>query len=213
MKTTLCLASVSTLAVLVSAAHANMLVNPGFESGAGYGAAGWITFGNGFTEVAAPPAIVPQSGNGVAKMFGGFSGSFSVSGMFQEFPTTAGDIWSMSVASRHFSGDAMIGAGAPSSNWAVMKLAFFDASNVELGFAAVEATVLNGSFATDVWHQNGPISGAAPAGAVKVQAFLLYLAPGNDGGAAQFDDAVVIPAPGSAALLGVAGIVASRRRR
>jgi len=213
MKKTLCLASVSTLAVLASAAHANMLVNPGFESGAGYGAAGWITFGNGFTEVAAPPAIVPQSGNGVAKMFGGFTGGFSVSGMFQEFPTAPGEMWSMSVASRHFSGDAMLGGGAPTSNWAVMKLAFFDASNVELGFAAVEATILNGTFATDVWHQNGPISGAAPAGAVKVQTFLLYLAPGNDGGAAQFDDAVVIPAPGAAALLGVAGLFASRRRR
>lgn len=213
MKKTHCFASVSTIALLASAANANMLVNPGFEGATGYGATGWITFGNGFTEAAAPPAIVPQSGNGVAKMFGGFTGGFSVSGMFQEFPTAPGEMWSMSVASRHFSGDAMIGVGAPTSNWAVMKLAFFDASNAELGFAAVESTILNGAFATDVWHQNGPISGAAPTGAVKVQAFLLYLAPGNDGGAAQFDDAVVIPAPGATALLGVAGILASRRRR
>lgn len=196
-----------------ASAHANLLVNPGFEGAAGYGAAGWFTFGNGFTENAAPPAIVPLSGNGVAKMFGGFTGGFSVSGMFQEFPTSPGENWSMSVASRHFSGDAMIGAGAPSSNWAVMKLAFFDATNTEIGAAAVEATILNGTFATDVWHINAPIFGVAPAGAVKVQTFLLYLAPGNDGGAAQFDDAVVTPAPGAAMLLGIAGVLGTRRRR
>jgi hypothetical protein len=207
------LVCLSVLGFLASAANANILANPGFEGATGYGAAGWITFGNGYTEAAAPPAIVPLSGNGIAKMFGGFTGGFSVSGMFQEFPTAPGEMWTMSVASRHFSGDAMIGAGAPASNWAVMKLAFFDASNVELGFAAVEATILNGSFATDVWHINAPIAGAAPAGAVKVQTFLLYLAPGNDGGAAQFDDAVVTPAPGAAMVLGLAGVFASRRRR
>lgn len=201
------------LAALPRAASANVLANPGFESGL----TGWFPFGNAFAEASNPPAIVPHSGNGVAKMFGNFSGGFNVTGLFQEFATTPGTAWTMSCFSRHFSGDAMVGGGAPNSNWAVMKLAFFDASNVEIGSAAVERTILNGTFPTDTWINNAPITGNAPVGAVKVQAFLLYLQPQFDGGAAQFDDVDLVsspvPAPGVGLVLGAAGVMVRRRRR
>ncbi len=81
----------------------------------------------------------------------------------------------------------------------------------EIGFA--ERTVLNGTFATDVWIDNLPITGIAPLGTIKVQAFLLYLQPAFAGGAAQFDDASVIPAPGMTLPLAAIGFFARRRRR
>lgn len=208
MQRTVCFA-VALLAGTQAASAQNLLVNPGFESGL----SGWTAFGNVFAEVANPPAIVPNSGNGVVKMFGGFSGGFSVGGLFQEFATTPGTEWELSGFARHFSGDALFGGGAPNSNWVVAKMAFFNSSNTEIGFA--ERTVLDGTFATDVWHNSGPILGTAPAGTVKVQAFFLFLQPGLDGGAAFIDDASfsVVPAPSSALVLAAAGVAAARRRR
>jgi len=194
-------------ACLPGIASATALTNPGFESGL----SGWITFGNVYAEAANPPQFVPNSGNGLVSMFGNFNGGFNVSGMFQQFVAAPGESWTMDVYSRHFSGDAMIGIGAPNTNWAVMKLAFFDAGNNEIGSA--ERTVLDGTFATDVWHDNLPINGIAPAGTVRVQSLLLYLQPAFGGGAAHFDDASVVPAPSALGLMGAAGLMGLRRRR
>ncbi len=171
------------LLMMGSAAGAqNLLANPGFESGL----MDWIPFGNAFGETANPPQFVPLSGTGLASMFGNFSGGFNVTGIFQEFATAPGETWEMSSNARHFSGDAMVGAGAPDANWVVQKMAFFDAGNNEIGGA--ESTILSGTFATDTWHASGTISGVAPAGTVKVQALILYLQPAFDGGAAHIDD-------------------------
>ncbi len=168
----------------------NVLVNPSFELGPApaFGATGWFTFGNGFTE-SANPCIVPYSGNNLMKMFGTFN-PFGVSGIFQEFPTGPGVLWTLSAKSRHCSDDPMLGDHVlgGTGNWVVQKLAFFDAGNNEIAPAAVESTILDGSFATNTWFDNAPINAVAPVNAVKVQAFVLYLQPGFDGGAAQIDD-------------------------
>lgn len=189
------------LFVSATAAHAaNVLVNPGFENPAvggeiGGAGAGWGAFGNVFLEPANPPALVPNSGNQLVKMFGTFN-PFGVSGIFQSFPAVPGSIWSLSSHSRHFSGDPMVGAGKPNSNWVVQKIAFFDASNAEIGSG--ESTILDGTYPTDTWFANAPVLATAPATTVSVQALILYLQPGFDGGAAQIDDVVfenVTPTP------------------
>ena len=190
-----------------SAFAQNLLMNPGFEDGLN----GWNVFGNAFPETANPPEIVPFEGDGVAKMFGNFSGGFDVTGIFQEFDAAPGQTWEMDAYSRHFSGDAMTGNGAPDSNWVVMKIAFKDAADAEIG--AAEGTILDGTFATDTWFDNAAISGIAPAGTTQVEAFILYLQPGNDGGAAQIDNVSLVPAPAALSLLGLGGLVAARRRR
>ena len=66
-----------------------------------------------------------------------------------------------------------------------------------------------------IWYASraAHLSGVAPAGTVQVEAFILYLQPFNDGGAAHIDNVSLIPAPASAALLGLGGLVATRRRR
>jgi hypothetical protein len=159
----------------------NVLVNPGFESGL----SGWGAFGNAYGEVANPPQFTPRTGNGVASTFGNWWGVFNVSGIFQEFATTAGETWELSASARHWSGDAMAVDGQD-DNWVVQKIAFFDGGGNEIG--GVESTILNGSFATDVWHDAPAITGVAPAGTTKVQALILYLQPMWDGGAAHIDD-------------------------
>lgn len=177
-----------TVAMLFAApvSAQNMLADPGFESG---GLAGWIPFGNAQFQLGDGVQFVPNSGNYLCTMFGPFAGMFGVSGMFQSFPCNPGDQFEMDCFSRHSSLDAMIGGGAPMSNWAIMKIAFFDAMGNELLSAGVEATVVDGTMPTDTWFDNTPIMGTAPMGAVSVQALLLFLQPGNDGGAAHFDDA------------------------
>ena len=92
----------------------------------------------------------------------------------------------MDVVTRHACGDPMVGAGPGSDNWAVMKIAFFDAGG-EIGSG--ERIVLDGTFACDTQHDHAPIIATAPPGTINVQALLLYLQPNFDGGACHFDTA------------------------
>ncbi|MFQ5412801.1 MAG: PEP-CTERM sorting domain-containing protein [Phycisphaerae bacterium] len=201
----------AVLAMPRTATAQNLLANPSFENGL----AGWTTFGNVFAEVANPPQFVPHTGNGLVSMFGTFTGGFNVSGFFQEFPATPGSSWTLDSWSRHWSGDAIPGDGpggpAPNDNWVVQKIAFKDAGGVEIGFA--ESIILDGTSPTDVWIDNAPITGVAPAGTATAGAFLLYLQPLFDGGAAHFDDVVFTPEPTSLACLGIGGLLLLRRRR
>jgi hypothetical protein len=166
----------------------NVLVNPGFEDGStGQGASGWMTFGNVYTEAANPPQFVPFEGARLASIFGPFSGPFGVSGMYQEFPTTPGTQWQLSCKVLHYSGDALTGSEATGGNWVVQKIVFKDAEDAELP-GAVEATILDGAYDADVWHEPPAINGTAPTGTAQVEAFILYVQPAADGGAAHVDN-------------------------
>ncbi len=170
-------------ALLAPASFAqNLLTNPGFESGL----AGWSTFGNAFAEPANPPSVDPRTGSQLVKMFGNFSGGFDVSGIYQAFPAAPGDEFTIDAWSRHWSGDALAGGGAPADNWVVMKIAFFGGGGTEIGGS--EGTILDGTSPTDTWIDNAEVTGIAPAGTVSVQCLILYLQPGNAGGAALIDD-------------------------
>ena len=171
-------------------AQTNILKNSSFESG---GAAAWGPFGNVFAERTSPPAIVPRTGSNLIKMFGQFTGSSNATGIFQSFATQPGENFILDCWSRHWSGDPVVGAGPPNDNSMVMKIAFFDAYDVEIG--AVESTILDGSSPTDVWIDNIPIVATAPAGTVSVQALILFLQPGVIGGAGQVDDIYFSGAP------------------
>ncbi|MGA0059152.1 MAG: hypothetical protein ACO3RU_06155 [Planctomycetota bacterium] len=175
----------AALAHGLSAQGNNLLTNGDFDQ-LGGGLAGWGAFGNSYGEASAPPAIEPRSGTHLAKMFGNFSGGFNVSGIFQSFPAAAGETYTLDCWSRHYSGDPMVGTGAPNSNWVVQKIAFFDAGGNEIG--AGEGTVCDATFPTDVWIDNAPVSATAPLGTASVQALILYLQPNFDGGAVLIDD-------------------------
>lgn len=176
------IAVAAALAATGLSAQTNLIQNPSFETGL----ASWGAFGNAFGEPANPPAVTPRTGNGVVKMFGNFTNGFDVSGVFQSFAASPGQTYTLDCWSRQFSGDPMIGAGAPNDNWMVMKIAFFDAANAEI--AGFEQTILDATFPQDVWIDNPAVSGTAPAGTASVQALILYLQPLNDGGAGLVDD-------------------------
>ena len=46
----------------------------------------------------------------------------------------------------------------------------------------------HGTFATDTWINNAPISSTTPAGTVRTEALILFLQPQFDGGSAHFDN-------------------------
>lgn len=188
-------------------ASATLLVNGNFDDGGG-SLTGWNVFGNAFSDT-----TISLSAPGSAKMFGNFSGGFDVTGIFQAFPATAGNSYTLHAHSFISSGDPMIGGGAPGDNWAVMKLAFFDAPVGGTEIFGPEVTIADGTFAQDVWHNNPPVVAIAPAGAQRVEAFFLYLQPVNDGGAVFIDNAVFTPEPSSVALLALGGLAILRRRR
>jgi len=178
------------LATGSAAVAQNLLTNPGFDLGPAGGYSiptGWGQFGNAWCEGSWYP-FNPLSAPNVTNMYGNFwcVGCFNVSGIFQEFASTEGDVWEMSTHAYHNSADPMIGSQAAGGNWVVQKIAFFDAGGGEIG--GVESIILDGSFAMDTWHSSGLITGTAPAGTAKVQALVLYLQPNLDGGAAQIDD-------------------------
>ncbi|MDX2131839.1 MAG: PEP-CTERM sorting domain-containing protein [Planctomycetota bacterium] len=195
--------------LLASTAQASVLVNPGFETGTAPGngdfggSPGWITFGNVFTVSTPNPAPVgPRSGTGALKQFGTFPG---VSGAFQVFPASAGEQWSLSGYGLNSSADAM-----QAENFALLKIAFKNAANAEIGFA--ESAFITNATVQDQWHALSA-NGVAPAGTVTVELFALFVQPNFNGGAAFFDDLAAVPSPASLALLGMGGLVMARRRR
>ncbi|MBK8097548.1 MAG: hypothetical protein IPK26_10590 [Planctomycetes bacterium] len=197
--TRLRLAAALTALLLPAALPAqNLLTNPSFENG---GLSGWNFFGpNVYAEPSNPPAIVPRTGNTLIKMYGHFSGPFNVTGIFQSFPALPGQIFTMDCWTRQWSGDPMIGFGAPNDNWVVMKIAFFNSGGTEIGGA--ERTVLDGGQVQNVWIDNAPVSGIAPPNTVSVQALILFLQPNNGGGSAQIDDVEFFGPPTGAAYPG-----------
>lgn len=207
MRSNVLFASGFAILALAGAAQAsNVLANPGFESGL----AGWNTFGNVFAD-----ASTPRSGDGVAKMFGGFSGGFNVGGFFQTFAATPGQTWELSGYVRHNTGDNLTGIGnqnPAADNWVVQKFEFRDASDTAIG--STEASVLDGRTATDAWFGN-TLSLTAPAGTQSIWAFYLFLQPQFAGGAVLIDDTSlsVVPAPSAIAVLAGAGLLVGRRRR
>jgi len=183
------------LLLLATAAAANMLANPGFEDAPGL--PGWQVFGNAYAETripAEPGNIEPYEGDWLCKMFGNFwcENCFNVTGVFQEFDTCEGDEWQFSVKSRHTGYDPM-----QSPNWMVQKIAFFDGGGGEIG--GFEAIILDATMPIDTWFDNAPTIGIAPAGAVKMQALILFLQPSLEGGAGQVDNAELIYVGGPSA--------------
>ncbi|MFO1077324.1 MAG: hypothetical protein U1E73_06310 [Planctomycetota bacterium] len=158
------------------------LTNNGFENGL----SGWSTFGNVFAEAASPPNVEPRNGTGVCKMYGLFNSSFNVSGAYQVFAASPGETYALDCHARHWSGDALTGSGAPNANWAEKKIEFFDAAGTLLSHA--EHVALDGTMPTDTWVHTDTVVATAPPGTITVRAVLLFLQPGLDAGAAQFDD-------------------------
>lgn len=204
-----CVLSAVALLACAGAAQANVLTNPGFETGASAGggdfpgAPGWINFGNTYTtSFPNPIAPGPHSGVGALKEFGTFPG---VSGVFQSFAANSGETWSMSGWGLNASSDPM-----QPDNFGLLKISFFNSGGAEI--AGFESNRIDITSPIDQWFPLSA-SGVAPAGTVSVNLFCLFVQPNFNGGSAFFDDINAVPAPASAALLGMGGLLALRRKR
>lgn len=188
-KTTAFLLRAACLCMLVIATSApasadNMLANPSFDHGGG-SFDGWFTFGNAFLNA---PDEVSRSTPAAGKMFGNFWGTFNVTGILQAFPASAGQTYRMTGYAHVRSADPMTGVGPPGDNWAVMKIAFFDAPAAGNEIGGAEVTIATGLTLQDQWHFHSVI-GTAPSGTQRVEALFLFLQPLWDGGAVFVDDA------------------------
>jgi len=176
------------LVLVASSAMANELINPGFESpstdpGVEYFGAGdgWTVFGGGvFTvnDLVSPP----NSGRQSLKTFGG-----CCSGVYQQFPTTEGEVWNGGSWMYNNPADAMSGGQV-----AAVNIEWIQADGVTQ--SAILPFISNGTFdasqPTGVWTLQ-PISGAAPADAAFARLTLITgdFGDGGPGGAPVFDDA------------------------
>jgi hypothetical protein len=169
----------------------NLLANPGFEA-AGGSYNGWFTFGPNVLLSTPGGDNIIRTGAAASKIYGAFTlcpgpGNFNVSGCGQAFVPTVGTEYEFGGYSFVSGGDPIPGTNTCTSNRMIAKIVFF---NAPVGGAEISSNeVLIGDFdtPTNQWIRFS-VSAPAPAGALRVEALLLYLQPACDGGAVYTDD-------------------------
>ena len=191
----LCAALALLLFLAVSPASANVLVNSGFESPVIIGAEapgagdGWSWFGGAFRIQGTPP-IGPAGafeGTVVLKVFG-------VSGAFQDFAASEGEVWNGGAWILNDSADPMAGGQV-----AAVNIEWLDAGMNQIGFISNgEFNLVTGSAPQNTWTQQ-TITGAAPAGTAFARFVVITgdFQPGGGGGAPRYDDCFfeMLPVP------------------
>ncbi|MGB0714519.1 MAG: hypothetical protein ACPGXK_01490 [Phycisphaerae bacterium] len=172
------------LVVAGQASAQNLLTNPSFDDNGG-SLDGWNVFGNAFADT-----NIFETAPAGAVLFGNFPDppGFNVTGIFQEFPASEGINFQMACDAQVLSADPIATAPIPNSNWAVMKISFFDAAvgGAEIGFG--EVVIGDVDSVQDVWT-NYSVDAVSPAGTQRVEAFFLFLQPNNESGAIFIDNA------------------------
>jgi hypothetical protein len=199
----------AALLLTPTAAMANLLTDPGFESGTPVpsGVGGWEPF-NG------AEFSTEQAFNGAYSMK--LIANNSVPGAFQTLPATPGEAFTLTGYAL-----APVALAGPEPAFGGIQVSFFDAGGNDLGTvetpgaAAADFRGVNdpaGDFVTGEWEFLS-VTATAPAGAVKIQAFPIYIDfSGNEQGI-YVDDMTLVPEPASLTLLGACGLALFFRRR
>lgn len=157
---------------------ANSLTNPSFNPGL----TGWTGFGNALAE---GRTAFAHTRGGSAKMFSTFVPD-SPSGLFQSVPAAGGQQWEMSAWALTTCLESPI--NDTNDNFVTAKLVFRDALAAEIG--SNETVLLNAASPAGTWKQSA-VSATAPVGTATVEAFILFISPSLNGGAAWIDDVVL----------------------
>lgn len=174
-----------------TAGAANLLTNPGFETGGG-SYTGWFTFGAGVQLSLPGGDNIIRTGSAASKTYGGFVGcpglpSFNVGGFGQAFTPTAGKVYTLSGYSYIAAADAIPGTTTCTKNRMLAKIVFFNAVTGGSEISSNEVVIGDGNTVTEQWNAFS-VSAPAPTGALRVEALFLYLQPACDGGAVYVDD-------------------------
>lgn len=169
----------------------NLLANPGFEDGGG-SYTDWFTFGGGVQLSLPAGDDIIRTGAAASKIYGEFTlcpgpGQFTVGGYGQAFTPTAGKVYHLSGYSFVSGEDPIPGSTTCDFNRAVAKIAFFDAASAGNEIASNEIVIGDWNFPRDRWV-GFSIDAPVPAGALRVEALILYLQPACDTGAVYVDD-------------------------
>ncbi|MFI4872544.1 MAG: PEP-CTERM sorting domain-containing protein [Phycisphaerales bacterium JB061] len=215
--------NIAIIALAVSAGTAsgqNLLNNPGFESDLGFDFSN-VENWNGFFGGPAGTFLQAFNDTGTAPRSGSKALELTIQGD-PNFPTTGFDAFTGHVqqipgiaAGGEYEFSIWARTDGNVTNGAEIRIEWFDAGGVGLGDTGNLA--FQDSLTAD--YQQFSIGGIAPAGAVRANAVIAVQSFLNDGNIADIsiavDDAslVLVPAPASAALLGLGGLVAARRRR
>lgn len=188
-----CAALASVLALgLPALVSANILANPGFETGGG-SYSGWFTFGSGVQLSTPATDNIFRTGAAASKIYGGFNGCpgspvFNVGGFGQAFTPTIGNVYELSGYTFVASADPMLGTDTCNKNRLIAKIAFFNAASGGAEIAGNEIVIGDGNTPLDQWLPFS-VSIPAPTGALRVEALFLFLQPGCDAGSVFVDDA------------------------
>jgi hypothetical protein len=204
------------------------LVNSGFETddatgGDAFGATGWTAFGGGTftTDGTNGPGAFPNCCSPVALSGVNSFKVFNISGAYQSFAATAGDVFAMSGYGLNFGSDPLL-----SSSQAFLQIAFFDANGLPAGteaagnaapfFNLFDGNPVDANTPQDVWTALGVITAPAPDNTAEVRFIVLGLA--GAGGAGFFDDisaVQVVPVPAAVWLFGsgLIGLIGVARRK
>jgi len=174
----------------VFASGTQLLANPGFEDGGGsYN--GWFTFGSGVQISTAADDNIFRSGVAASKTFGEFNGcpipNFDVGGYGQLFTPTVGQMYEFSGYSFVAAIDSILGDDTCIGNRVIAKIVFFNAASGGNEISSNEVIVGDWSTPLETWVPF-TVSALAPAGALRVEALILFLQPGCETGAVFLDD-------------------------
>ncbi|HXI84279.1 MAG TPA: hypothetical protein VNL17_09355 [Verrucomicrobiae bacterium] len=178
----------SVLVLTAFAAHANLLSNPGFETGTTNIPDSWVVFNDGFRTGTNDSnfGITAHSGAYSLKTFGPFGPTLDASGAYQSFSASAGQSWRLTGYALNWQNDLLSGADA----YGVASLVFLDSTGGTGNVLQVSSTPHLGQdvpFPIDTW-QFIEVDGVAPAGTATVRAQVAHVGQAGQGGSVWWDD-------------------------
>jgi hypothetical protein len=170
-------------------AQANLLSNPGFETGTTNIPDSWVVFNDGFRTGTNDTgfAITAHNGGFALKTFGPFGPNFDASGGYQAFPTTSGQSWRLTAYALNWQNDPLVGP----DGYGVASLVFLDNTGGTGNVLQVSEAPHLGTdapFPIDTW-QFIEVDAVAPVNTATVRAQVAHVGQGAlDKGSVYWDD-------------------------